>query len=99
MDIGTRWPGLGLDLKNGYLYRIRVPNAYEMKSKWKVARGLKKRTIRSFTALNKRGTKWRTNYTSPGDSLVAAIKRAVARRAYGDRKSLYNHYKRMKGRR
>lgn len=45
-----------------------------------------------------RGIKAYGKYSSPASTLIAAIKRLSARRAYGDRKSLYRHYKRMTGR-
>ena len=56
-----------------------------------------KKTLRGF-GFKGRGKSMRAygKYKSPATDLIAAIKRAVAQRSYGDRKSLYKQHIRFK---
>lgn len=55
------------------------------------------KTLRGFRFKGRgKGIRVKPKYGSPAMDLIAAIKRAVAQRSYGDRKSLYKQHIRFK---
>lgn len=108
MGIGTYWWISGPDFVRSWgsfsRHRVGAVDTYFIMALRKgFKKGYKrffKKRITGFGFKGRgRGVKAYAKYSSPAMSLIAALKRAVAVRSYGDRKSLYAQHKAYKDRR